>query len=82
MHTDKKDKGVEYFKMSKENLKKRPTLMSFVKKSAPASIENGVMADYDISLLIAKKGQSHTIVYTWQYKCPSKFEHSWAMNFY
>ena len=54
MHAGKKYKGVEYFKMQKENLRKRPTLKYSVKKSAPASMKFGMMASY-ISLLIAKK---------------------------
>ena len=35
--------------------------MSFVKRSASASIKNGVMASYDISLLCSQERQSHMI---------------------
>ena len=56
MHADKKDEGVEYSKILKENLNKRSTLMPIVKK-----VSTSLFSSYDISLLIAKEGQSHTI---------------------
>ena len=62
MNADKKHKRIEYFKIIKENLRKKTNEdVLCKKKSAPSSIKNGVMASYNISFLAAEKGQSHTI---------------------
>ena len=61
IHFDKKNKGIEYFKMLKERFITRPNLSTFLKSSTSANSEGGLKASYSISFNIAKKGKPYTI---------------------
>ncbi|XP_023220930.1 SCAN domain-containing protein 3-like [Centruroides sculpturatus] len=61
IHSDKKNKDFEYFKILKEKLRVRPNLNTYVKSSASVDRERGLKTSYSISLNIAKKGKPYTI---------------------
>ena len=61
IHSDKKNKDIDYFKTLKEKLKGRSNIKAFFKAPASADAEGGLKASYNISLMIAKKGKAHTI---------------------
>lgn len=59
-HEDKKDKPVEFFKKLRDDFRSRKTILQvFNEKSS--MIDNGLIASYEISQLIAKVGREHTI---------------------
>ena len=62
IHFDKKNKGIEYFKMLKERFITRPNLSTFLKSSTSANSEGGLKASYSISFNIAKKGSRIPLV--------------------
>ncbi|GFT82461.1 SCAN domain-containing protein 3 [Trichonephila clavipes] len=59
-HPDKRNKYLKYFQILKEKLQKRPP-MDRMFASTLQRDDNGLHASYNISLLIAKSGKSHTI---------------------
>ncbi|XP_076049445.1 zinc finger BED domain-containing protein 5-like [Oratosquilla oratoria] len=60
IHSDKKNKDLDFFEMVKEKISNRPNLKNFFK--APPSADNeGLKTSYSISLNIAKKGKAYTI---------------------
>ena len=61
VHSDKKHKDLDYFKTLKEKLKGRSSIKTFFKAPASADTEGGLKASYNISLMIAKQGKTHTI---------------------
>ncbi|XP_023233556.1 zinc finger BED domain-containing protein 5-like [Centruroides sculpturatus] len=61
IHSDKKNKDFEYFKILKEKLRVRPNLNTYLKSSASVDREGGLKTSYSISLNIAKKGKPYTI---------------------
>lgn len=61
IHSDKKNRELEFFKKLKEKVTCRPTIKSFMKQSSEVEIEGGLIASYKISLNIAKKGKPHTL---------------------
>lgn len=61
VHSDKKNKELEFFKKLKEKFICRLTLKSFMKQSIEVEAEGGLIASYKISLNIAKRGKPHTI---------------------
>ena len=56
-HSDKKDKDVEFFISLRDN---RKTMGNMFRK-VDSQNNDGLIASYNISLLIAKAGKSHTI---------------------
>lgn len=59
-HTDKMNKELSYFQHLKTQVDKQPTLSElFTKRST--DLEKGLLASYEVSLLIAKCGKPHTI---------------------
>lgn len=61
VHSDKKNKDLDYFKTLKEKFKNQSNIKNFFKAPASADSEGGLKASYNISLMIAKKGKAHTI---------------------
>ncbi|KAK4319477.1 hypothetical protein Pmani_009580 [Petrolisthes manimaculis] len=61
VHSDKKNKDLDYFKTLKENLKSRSDIKTFFTAAASADTEGGLKASYNISLMIAKKGKARTL---------------------
>lgn len=63
MHSDKKNKELEYFKNLKDKflVRSKTGLKSFLTPSTSKNIEGGLDASYQISLLIAKAGYPHTV---------------------
>ena len=61
IHSDKKDKDLDFFRALKEKLLNRTRVTSFFKAPSEADNERGLRASYNISLTIAKKGKPHTI---------------------
>ncbi|GBP43710.1 Zinc finger BED domain-containing protein 5 [Eumeta japonica] len=59
-HPDKIDKDLKYFETLEEKYEKRPTVHGMF-SSTSESNDDGLRASYNISLLIAKSGQPHTI---------------------
>lgn len=63
MHSDKKDKSLEYFKTLYEQFKKRQTITTMFQKGN-AKVVDGLVASYQISQLIAKCSKPHNIAET------------------
>ena len=61
IHSDKKDKDLEFFKTLKAKFNNRPSLETFFKLHVKTDLEAGQAATYNIALNIAKKGKPHTI---------------------
>jgi hypothetical protein len=60
VHVDKRDKPIAFFKKQKEDFEARNTITKMFHASNQ-SLDNNVLASYNISLLIAKVGKSHDI---------------------
>ncbi|XP_067417820.1 SCAN domain-containing protein 3-like [Emydura macquarii macquarii] len=60
LHPDKTGKDLTYFKTLKEKLQKRITLDTMFASTSKTD-DDGLLASYNISLLIAKSGKPHTI---------------------
>lgn len=60
IHNDKKDNNLSYFQKLKENFIKQPTLAKLFSSSVQQD-GDGLLASYNISLMIAKSGKPHTI---------------------
>ena len=61
VHSDKKNKELEFFKKLKEKFTCRPTIKGFMKQSTEVETEGGLIASYKISLNIAKSGKPYTL---------------------
>ncbi|CAH2012114.1 unnamed protein product [Acanthoscelides obtectus] len=60
MHPDKTEKDLKYFQTLKDKFRKRPTLDRLFASTSQRN-DDGLRASYNISLLIAKSGKTHTI---------------------
>ncbi|KAI5152824.1 hypothetical protein ENBRE01_3037 [Enteropsectra breve] len=60
VHPDKKDNDINYFKELEDKINKRTKLSDIFKSSRKQSFD-GLVASYNLSLLIAKSGKPHTI---------------------
>ena len=60
IHPDKTDKSATFFQYLWDNFKKRKTIGSMFASSSQQSV-NRLLASYNLSLMIAKKGKPHTI---------------------
>ena len=60
MHSDKADKNLAYFQSLQEKFQKRKTIGNMFASTSPQSTDS-LCASYNISLLIARSGKSHTI---------------------
>ena len=60
IHPDKADKSATFFQCLWDNFKKRKTNRSIFASSSQQSVD-GLLASYNLSLMIAKKGKLHTI---------------------
>ncbi|GFU04414.1 SCAN domain-containing protein 3 [Trichonephila clavipes] len=59
-HPDKRSKDLKFFQILKEKLQKHPTKDRMFASTSKRD-DNGLQVSYNISLLIAKSGKSHTI---------------------
>lgn len=59
-HPDKMEKDLKYFQLLRDELRRRPKLDDIF-SSTPQRIDDGLKASYNISFLIAKSGNPHTI---------------------
>ncbi|RVE41392.1 hypothetical protein evm_013958 [Chilo suppressalis] len=59
-HPDRMEKDLKYFKLLRDELRRRHKLDNMF-SSAPQRIDDGLKASYNISLLIAKSGNPHTV---------------------
>uniref|UniRef100_A0A5S6QLU3 DUF4371 domain-containing protein n=1 Tax=Trichuris muris TaxID=70415 RepID=A0A5S6QLU3_TRIMR len=60
VHADKSRKDMAYFKSLWDKFRKKPTLRSMLSSASQEEID-GLLASYNISLLIAKSGKPHSI---------------------
>ena len=60
IHPDKADKSATFFRCLWDNFKKRKTIGSMFASSSQQSVD-GLLASYNLSLMIAKKGKPLTI---------------------
>ena len=60
MHSDKADKNVAYFQSLREKFQKWKTIGNMFASTSQQSTDS-LRASYNISLLIARSGKSHTI---------------------
>ncbi|KFD48236.1 hypothetical protein M514_15905, partial [Trichuris suis] len=61
MHPDKASKNLAYFQSLHERFLRRPTLERSFPSTSRTQEHDGLLASYNISLLIAKSGKAHTI---------------------
>jgi len=60
IYGDKKDKNLSYFRTLKEKFSQQPTVAKHF-SNATSQDSDGLLAFYNISLMIAKSGQTHAI---------------------
>lgn len=60
MHSDKQDKPIPFFKKLKDDFEGRNTITKMFTASKE-TYDDGVLASYNMSLLIAKNGKAHDI---------------------
>lgn len=60
VHSDKMNKDVSYFQELKAKAEKRPNVSELFKKRV-TDLDKGLLASYEVALLIAKCGKPHTI---------------------
>uniref|UniRef100_A0A5S6Q2I0 DUF4371 domain-containing protein n=1 Tax=Trichuris muris TaxID=70415 RepID=A0A5S6Q2I0_TRIMR len=61
MHPDKANKNLAYFQSLHERFLRRPRLERSLPSTSRTQEHDGLLASYNISLLIAKSGKAHTI---------------------
>ena len=60
IHSDKAHKNATFFQCLWDNFKKRKSIGSMFASSSQQSVD-GLLASYNLSLMIARKGKPHTI---------------------
>ncbi|KFD56813.1 hypothetical protein M513_02490 [Trichuris suis] len=60
VHPEKKDKPFEFFQKLRDTFQKRATLMHMVRER-PLRLDDGIVASYKVSKLIAKTSNAHSI---------------------
>lgn len=60
VHSHKMNKELSYFQELKAKAEKRPNVSELFKKRV-TDLDKGILASYEVSLLIAKCGKPHTI---------------------